>query len=161
MGNHKPARSSLNIKALEKAIDKEVEHGCTFNLTFESIHHIKNAGVIPLGVAEQLSINKKGERYTKIRVTHNCSFPGPSGLSVNNRVLKDTLQPCFYGFFLIRILHMVLAMHIKCPSKRILTRKIYLDAAYRCVHANTQINSTCISTVGKLAFLCLRLPWVD
>ena len=26
-----------------------------------------------------------------MRITHDCSFPGPSGLSVTNQVLKDTL----------------------------------------------------------------------
>ena len=72
-------------------------------LTNESIHHIKNAGVVPLGVQQQFSINEKGERSTKIRVTYDCYFPGPSEPSVNNLVLRDTLQPCFYRFFLLRV----------------------------------------------------------
>ena len=54
---------------------------------------IENAGVVPLGVAEQFSINEKGERYIKIRVTHYFSFPGPAGLSVNNRVQRESFQP--------------------------------------------------------------------
>ena len=35
---------------MEKAIGKEVENGWVFSLKIDSISHIKNAGVIPLGV---------------------------------------------------------------------------------------------------------------
>ena len=129
------------------------------SLTIYSIHHIKNLGVVPLGVAEKFSINKKGEHYSKRCVTHNCSFQVPSGLSVNNQVLKETLQTCFYGFCFLRILHIIAAMCIKCPSKRILIGKTDLDVAYQRVHANAQIASTCIAIVGKLAFLCLCLTF--
>ena len=158
-GNHKSASSALNAAALEKSIDKEVEHGWTFPLTIDSIHRIKNAGVVPLGVAEKLSINKKGERYTKRRVTHDCCFPGPSRLSANNRVMKDTLKPCFYGFCLLRILHMIASMRIKWPAKRILVGKTDPDAAYQRVHTNAQIPAKCIAIVRKLSFLSLCLPF--
>ena len=94
---------------------KDVEHGWALPLTIDSIRHIKNTGVIPFVVAEQFSINKKGERYTKICVTHNCFSLGPSGLSVKNRLLRNNLQPCFYGSFLLRILHMIASMRIKLP----------------------------------------------
>ena len=78
---------------------------------------------------------------------------------MNNLVLKDTLQLCFYGLFLLRILHMIAAMRIKWPSKRILIGKTDLYAAYRRVYANSQIASTCITIVEKLVFLCLSLPY--
>ena len=121
-------------------------------LTIDSLRHIENAGFILLRISEQFSIGKKGERYTKNRVTHDCSFSGPSGLSLYNRVLKDTRQPYFYGFYLLRILHMVAAIHIKWPSKHILRGKPDLGTAYRRVHANTHIAATCIAIVGKLPF---------
>ena len=112
-GNHKSEKSALNTAVLEKPINKEVEHVWEFPLTINSIRHIKNTGVIPLVVVEKFTINKKGERYTKICVTHKFSLPSPSGLSVNNRVLRDTLQPCFYGFCLLKKLHMIAAVRIK------------------------------------------------
>ena len=37
--------------------------------------------------------------------------------------------------------------------------KTDLNAAYQYVDANTKIASTCISIVGKLAFLCLCIPF--
>ena len=79
-------------------------------LIIDSVSHIYNVGVVSLGVVEKFSINEKVERYIKSCVTHICSYPGPSGLLVNDWVLKYTLQPCFYGFFLLRILHMISAM---------------------------------------------------
>ena len=82
--NHKSAKSDLNAASLEKAIDKEVEHIWALPITIYSIFHIKNMGVVLFGVSEQFSINKKIERYTKRRVTHRCSFPGPLGLFMNN-----------------------------------------------------------------------------
>ena len=69
-GNHKSPQSVLNAAALNKAISKEIDHGWELPLTIESLQRIKNAGVMPLGVAEQFSINEKGERYIKISVTH-------------------------------------------------------------------------------------------
>ena len=77
-GNHKSSQSVLNAAAANKAMSKEIDHGWALPLTIEYLQSTKNAGVVPLGVAEQLSINDKGERYIKRRITHDCSFPGPS-----------------------------------------------------------------------------------
>ena len=128
-------------------------------LIIDSLQNIKNAGVVPLGVAEKLSINDKGERYVKRRVTNDCSLPRPSGLSVKNKVQRESLQPCFYGFCMLSILHMISAMQSRWPKKRILIGKTDLDSAYRLIHANAKTASTCITIVDELAFLCLRLPF--
>ena len=92
-GNHKSPQSLLNAEVLNKAISKEIDHVWALPLTIESLQSINNSGVVHLGVAEQFSINEKGERFIKRRVTHDCSFPGPSGLLVNNRVQRESLQP--------------------------------------------------------------------
>ena len=70
--NHKSSHSVLTSAALDKAISKEIDHGWAFTFTIEPLQSIKNSGVVPLGVAEQLSINEKRERYIKSRVTHDC-----------------------------------------------------------------------------------------
>ena len=122
-GNHKSSHSVLNSSELDKSISKEIHHGWSLTLTIESLQSIKNTGVVPLWVAEQFSINEKREWYIKRRVTHDCSFPGTSELSVNNRVHRESLQPCSYGFCLLRILlHMISAMKSRW-KKRILTEK--------------------------------------
>ena len=79
-------------------------------LTIDLVHHINNAGVFLLGVNEQFSVNYNGEHYTKRRIPHDCSFLGPPGLLAKKNTLKDTLQTFFYGFCLIRILHIIETM---------------------------------------------------
>ena len=76
-GNHKSSQSVVNAAALNKSISKEIYHGRELPLAIESLQSIKNTGVVPLGVSEQLSINEKGERYIKRRITHDCSFQAP------------------------------------------------------------------------------------
>ena len=61
-GNHKSSQSVLNAAAPNKAISKDIDHGWALPLTIESLQIIKNAGVVPLGLAEHFSINEKGER---------------------------------------------------------------------------------------------------
>ena len=156
-GNHKSSHSVLNSSALEKPISKEIDHGWTLPLTTESLQNIKNAGVVPLGVAEQFSIYNKGGRYIKICVTHDCSFPGPLGLLAKNQVQLESLQPCLYGFFRLKILQMISEMRSRWPTKRILIGKTDLDTAYRQKHTNATTVSTCIAIVDGLAFVCLRL----
>ena len=158
-GTRKSSKSVLNAAALNKDIGKDIEHRWALPLKIESLLSIKNAGVVLLGVAEQFSINEKGERYIKRRVTRDCSFPGPSGLSVNNRVQRESLQQCFYGFCLLRILYMISAMRSRWPTKRILIGKTDLDASYRRIHANLKTASTWIAIFDELAFLCLMLPF--
>ena len=70
-GNHKSPHSVLNSAVLDKATSKEIDHVWELRLTIEYLQNIKYAGVVPLGVAEQLSINEKGERYIKRHVAHD------------------------------------------------------------------------------------------
>ena len=79
----------MKSEVLEKSIIKEVDHRWILPLTIGSIQNIKNSGIVPLVVAEQLSINKKGGSYIKQRMTRDCSFPGISGISVNNRLQRE------------------------------------------------------------------------
>jgi len=41
-----------------------------------------------------------GERVPKYGMTHNQSFPGPSGSSVNQRTIDENFPPLVYGFCL-------------------------------------------------------------
>ena len=64
-GNHKSYHSVLNSDALDKSISKDIDHGWALLLTIESLQSNKNSGVLTLGVAEQFSIDEKGESYIK------------------------------------------------------------------------------------------------
>ena len=54
---------------------------------------------------------------------------------------------------------MISSIQSRWSTKRIRIGKIYLDAAYRRIHANATTLLACIAIVDKLAFLCLRLPF--
>ena len=157
-GKHKSSLSELNSSALDKSISTEIDHGWALPITIESLQNIYNTGGVPLGVAEQFSINEKGGRYTKRRVTHDCSLPVPSGLSVNNQVQQESLQSFVYGFFLLRILHMISEMRNKCPTKLILIGKTDLEVACRRIHANATTASTFI-VGGSLVNLTICLKY--
>jgi hypothetical protein len=63
-------------------------------------------------------------------MTHDQSFPGPSGLSINLRVIKEDLPPIRYSFTLNWLVHYIIYLQQKLPSTRILISKIDMDAAY-------------------------------
>ena len=151
---------NLNATDLEKPTGKELDHGWVPTLTIELVRHINSTGVSLLGVADKFQINEKWEHHTKRCVTHDFYYPGPSGLSVYNRSLKDNLQPCLYGLRLLRILHMIKDIRIKWPSKRILIEKTDLGAAYCRIHTKKRIASTCIAIVDNIYLLCLRLNFI-
>ena len=70
-GNHKSAKETLNSEYLEKAMGKEVEHGWALILFIDLVHHIRNVGVVPLGVSEEFSVNENGDHYMNRRVTND------------------------------------------------------------------------------------------
>lgn len=69
-GNHQSVKK--NIQVLQKAFRKEVSKGWLLPVTVESLTKIKHVSIIPLGIADQYSINEKGERIFKQRVTHDA-----------------------------------------------------------------------------------------
>ena len=59
-GNHKSASNVENEPPFLKNYTKEVRHGWMLPVTIESLRKIKGAAVIPIGVAQQSSINEIG-----------------------------------------------------------------------------------------------------
>ena len=62
-GNQKSATTPDVEPTLLKNYIKEVKHGWILPITLESVAKIKGAGVIPIGVAQQQSIDEKGTDY--------------------------------------------------------------------------------------------------
>ena len=158
-GNHKSASSPENITSLLKNYEKEVSYGWMLPVTLESTKKIKGAGVIPVGVAQQLTINDKGKRKTKYRTTHDASFAPPSNKSINDRMMRELLTECFYGHCLIRILHAIHIMRIHHPSTCIFITKLDIDAAYRRLHVLARMAVMAITIINKIAYILLRLPF--
>jgi hypothetical protein len=158
-GNHQSTVLPENKAALTKAINKEVLHQWAIPIEPSCILAIPGASVTPLGVAVQWTINEDNVRVRKRRTTHDCSFPGPSGLSCNKRVIEELLEPCIYGHALKRLLHGIHHIRRRHPNKIIWLNKTDMDAAYRRLHTNMEAAVTCITMFEGLAYLLTRVPF--
>ena len=95
-GNHKSAKAESNVEALLKSYNKEVSKGWMIPIYITSLNRLILARVIPIGVVTQWTINSKGDRKNKQRVTHDCSFSPPSGHSINTNTDIEKLDECIY-----------------------------------------------------------------
>jgi len=96
-GNHKSVFKSKEI--VRELINEDMIHGHALPLTLECIKYLNNILIAPIGVVKQETIDKHGNAVTKFWMTHDQSFPGPSGLSVNSWLIVEKLPPCMFGFF--------------------------------------------------------------
>ena len=95
----------------------------------------------------------------KRRTTHDASFPPPSTLSVNHRMIRELLTECFYGHCLLRVLHNIHTMRVKHPKLRILLLKLDLDTSYQRLHVTTLMALLTITVIDELAYILFRLPF--
>ena len=61
---------------------------------------------------------------------YNLSITTPD-VSVNKRIDMDKYPEMIYGWCLTRLIHFVVALRLKFPTKRLLTAKYNLSDAYR------------------------------
>jgi hypothetical protein len=115
--NHKS--TTKHMEKLDSIISEEISRGYALPLTIDILPKIPNASLAPLGCHQQETINELGEKIPKYRMTHDQSFPGPSGHSVNNRVLKDKLPPCMYSYVLLRSIHYIVSLRLQHPTTKI------------------------------------------
>lgn len=95
---------------MSTSITEDVIRGFALPLPIDAIFDIPNASLAPLGCRKQETINEVGPKIPKYRMTHDQSFPGPSGLSVNLRVQNDKLPPIMYSYVLIRSIHYICSL---------------------------------------------------
>jgi hypothetical protein len=101
LGNHK---SIEKFKAMmDPLVNKDINHGFALPLPVDILYNISKASLAPLGCHKQETINELGIKVPKYRMTHDQSFPGPSGLLVNLRVKKEALPPIMYSSVLLRL----------------------------------------------------------
>ena len=107
---------------------------------------IERVGITPIKIANQATLNGKEEVIRKKRITHDCSRPGASGFSINNRVDEILLEECRFGLCLLRILYQIHHLKVENPETRVLISKFGFDAAYRKQHV-----------LLKMALLCTTI----
>ena len=161
-GNHKSA--SENADFLADALKKEIQRGWILPLPVEAAMEIPNMEMAPLGVATHLGINADGEFIPKMRVTHDLSFPGEyTESSINSRVVEEDLEPCMFGYMLLRLIHYIVSLRRRYPDKKIWLRKEDFKSAFRRVHLHS---STALKSVVRMIIddidmilVSLRLPF--
>jgi hypothetical protein len=76
-------------------------------------------------------------------------FSFGSGQLLNNRVIKDELIPCRYGFALLRFIQKIAALRAIYPAARILLSNFDFKLAYQRVHFRAKFAfQSCITTEG-------------
>ena len=86
-GNQQSTKSPAHVQAITKSYTKEIKHGWLIPMTVDCLKKLKGAGVIPLVVADQFTINEHGNIILKARVTHDLSFNSESDTSVNDMII--------------------------------------------------------------------------
>ena len=158
-GNHKSCDKPHLAKSLNENIEKEIRRGYLIPLPVNYLKKLKNAGVIPMGMSEQFTINEKGQRVPKPRPCHDASFPMDSGFSVNDDHDLSILSPCQYGQCLRRVIHSILRIRVENEGKIIYVIKYDFEAAYRRLHVFPAHAVMTIIVVKCLAYLLTRLPF--
>jgi len=154
-GNHKSLGKDEDF--IDPVISEDIERGFALPLPMEILNKIPQASIAPLGCHRQTTINALGEIIPKYRLTHDQSFPGPSGLSVNLRVKKDLLPPILYSFVLSRLIHYIVNTRRVLPETRIFLCKIDLDAAIRRCSMASDTSYESLTLYGGLLLVALRL----
>jgi hypothetical protein len=156
-GNHKSA-IKYNDEFLPM-VETEVRRGFGLVLPLDAWPEIPNCSIAPLGMAEQGTIDETGRLVKKRRLTHDQSIPGPSGLSVNKRVIAATMTACMFGFCLKRIIHYIVSLRQRHPQKRVMVGKFDWKSAYRRAHLSGQTALESITQVNGFLVAFLRMPF--
>lgn len=157
-GNHKSAQDERDT--VVELLMKEVQHGFAIPIDGSVVPRMKGEMVQPCGVVTQMSLEEDGSRTEKKRLTHDLSFSAlVEGASVNDRVDKEQYPPMLYGWCLARVLHFVVHLRCRFPSRRIFIAKSdYSDAYRRLSHAGRAAASTIILFDG-VAHVCVGLAF--
>ena len=158
-GNHKSVADEL-VKVKE-LLTKDVTHGFTIPFPVECAPQIKGAMIQPLGVVKQGSMNAKGERVEKFRLTQDLSFSLASAHdnSINGRINLQLYPEMVYGWCMPRILHLVSALREEHPGVPIFICKYDYSDAYRRVAHSPKATAQTIAVLDDVAYVSLRLTF--
>jgi hypothetical protein len=156
-GNHQALKKYASY--IDPVIEEEIDRGFALPLPINCLSKLPKASLAPLGCHKQTTISESGDLIPKYRLTHDQSFPGPSGLSVNSRVQREKLPPIMYSFALLRIIHFIVHARQHYPSTRIYICKVDLDAAYRRCNMASTTSLESLTIYEDLLLVALRLTF--
>ena len=106
-------------------------------------------------MAFQFTIDVNGDKKVKQRTTHDASFSAPNSASINDKMHRYLLTNCFYGHFLIRMLHTIHIMSFMRPQVRILSTRLDLDAASRRLRMLASMSNMTITLIKNIVYVLL------
>jgi hypothetical protein len=128
-------------------------------LPITALHFLPKASVAPLGCAQQSTLDMSGNRVIKHRMTHDQSFLGPSGTSVNLRAQQEKLPPIRYSVVLLRTIHYILDLRRRYPTVKIYLCKFDIDAAYRRCSLSSETASESLTMFDDFLFVALCMTF--
>ena len=157
-GNHKLAQE--NEDDVKRLLQKDVHHGFSLPVTPEIVRKLKGAMVQPAGLALQFALLEDGSRVPKRRLTQDSSFAltFPKA-SVNERIDMDAYPQMIYGWCLSRIIHFIVALRLRHPSKKIFIAKYDYSDAYRRIAHSASAAAQSIIVIAGIAYIALRLTF--
>jgi len=160
-GNHKGART--NYKLLRTLVEEDVTHGYSLPLPLNKIHLLPGVLISPMNIVEQDTINEHGDTIPKFRLTHDQSFRFENGsnTSLNSRLCREELHPCYFGWVIRRLINWIVAARKKYPNRRILATKVDFKSAYRRLHLHHRIATQSCTQLpeDEIALMALRLTF--
>ena len=159
-GNHKGVVNNQTL--FQSMMDDEVSKGWAIPIPRQKILELGSDVILsPMNIIEQLTIDEKGNRIPKKRITHNQSMEFGSKSSLNSRLISEEIQDVMYGKCILRIIHDIVVKRRDFPTKRIFLQKVDYKSAYRRGHlsaeAALQTVTQCVER--DLAFIYLRLTF--
>jgi hypothetical protein len=124
-GNHKGASQKPGL--FKKLISDDIRYSYKLVIPQGKISRLPNACMAPMNITEQFTLNTGEEIVDK---EHLQSFKWQSVLSVNRRVIGDSLQGCMYSHCLMRLLCWIVVARRKFPKAPFALQKIDIKSAY-------------------------------
>ena len=154
-GNHKSVQG--HKEAVCKMVQKEVDRGFALLLPVDTVGKLNGSMVQLVGVTIQQSLDKKGNRVPKPRLTHDDSYTsGDRKISVNDLLDLSQYPEMIYGHCLSRTNYFVVVLRGLFPQEEIFVAKFDYSNAYR------QITHTAEAAIKQIfvwmgtAYLMLR-----
>ncbi len=109
----------------------DVVRRLALSLPLDKIKKIPGVFFALLNIQLQKTINEREEIIPKNRLTHDQSRKWQPGTSINSRVNKTKLMPCYFGKALMHLINWAIAARKLHPNKKTLASKLDVKAAFR------------------------------
>jgi hypothetical protein len=156
-GNHKGA--TKDPKQLRALLVEDVIHGFNLPLNLSAVHKIPGLLLSPMNIASQNTIDETGRVIEKDRLTHDHSYDYFPNSSINSRCDLTLHEPCMFGRAMCRIIHWIVYLRHRYPTKRILLTKTDWKAAYRRGHLNIGTAVQCATQMDQILLMPLRMTF--